>query len=139
MKVYTIALVLCLSEFASTTATADMAMAPSEDMKPGILKHRRSLLSTQSEMDTNANTDESIEIGGESIRDLQGDESPWKGNNLCQASCSEDDVCKFTAKVNLFTGELGYYRFEECGDVDNPTLVMDVGKTYQFVQSDVSN
>ena len=139
MKVCTIALVLCLSEFASTTVTADMAMAPSEDMKPGILKHRRSLLSTQSEMDTNANTDESIEMGGDSIRDLQGDESPWNDVKLCQASCSDDDVCKFTAKVNLFGGEWGYYQFEECGDVDNPTLVMDVGKTYQFVQSDVSN
>ena len=132
MKVCTIALVLCLSEFASTTVTADMAMAPSEDMKPGILKHRRSLLSTQSEMDTNAN--KSIEMDGRS----RGDESPWN-NNLCQASCSDDDVCKFTAKVNLFGGEWGYYQFEECGDVDNPTLVMDVGKTYQFVQSDVSN
>jgi len=139
MKVYTTASVLCLSEFAFTTATADMAMAPSEDMKPGILKHHRSLLSTQSHIDTNANTDESIEMGRESIRDLQGDESPWNDNNLCQASCSDDDVCKFTAKVNLFGGEWGYYQFEECGDVDNPTLVMDVGKTYQFVQSDVSN
>ena len=58
---------------------------------------------------------------------------------LCEASCSDDDVCKFTAKVNLFGGEWGYYQFEECGDVDSPTLVMDVGKTYQFVQSDVSN
>ena len=58
---------------------------------------------------------------------------------LCEATCSDDDVCKFTTKVDLFTGELGYYRFEECGDVDNPTLRMDVGKTYQFVQSDVSN
>ena len=45
---------------------------------------------------------------------------------LCYASCSADEsgqeVCKFTTKVNLYAGELGYYQFEECGDDVNPTL-----------------
>ena len=62
---------------------------------------------------------------------------------LCYASCATDnegrDVCRFTARVNLFAGELGYYGFEECGDVSNPTLAMEVGRTYEFVQQDPSN
>lgn len=64
--------------------------------------------------------------------------------DLCYASCSADEsskeeVCTFTAKVNLFAGELGYYQFEECGDNVNPTLGMELGKTYKFTQQDRSN
>lgn len=51
----------------------------------------------------------------------------------CVATCV-DDVCTFTAKVNLFAGELGYFTFEECGDVASPTLGIELGKTYRFVQ-----
>ena len=61
---------------------------------------------------------------------------------LCYANCSVDgekEVCKFTAKVDLYAGELGYYQFEECGDATNPTLGLEVGKTYEFVQKDRSN
>ena len=54
-------------------------------------------------------------------------------DTLCRANCSGDE-CVFTAKLNLFAGELGYYSFEECGDAVNPTLGMEVGKTYRFVQ-----
>ena len=63
--------------------------------------------------------------------------------DLCYASCSADEsgkeVCKFTTKVNLYAGELGYYQFEECGDDVNPTLGMEIGKTYEFIQQDRSN
>jgi hypothetical protein len=45
----------------------------------------------------------------------------------------------FTAKVNLHAGELGYYQFEECGDTVNPTLGMEIGETYSFVQTDPTN
>lgn len=51
----------------------------------------------------------------------------------CLGNC-EGDVCTYTAKVNLFAGELGYYTFEECGDAVNPTIGVQVGKTYRFVQ-----
>ena len=53
--------------------------------------------------------------------------------DVCRANCSGDE-CVFTAKLNLFAGELGYYTFEECGDEVNPTLGMEVGKTYRFDQ-----
>lgn len=64
--------------------------------------------------------------------------------DLCYATCtinegSGKEVCTFTAKVDLHAGELGYYTFEECGDKTNPTLGMEVGKTYEFVQADRSN
>lgn len=51
----------------------------------------------------------------------------------CVATCA-DDICTYNAKVNLFAGELGYFTFEECGDVVNPTLGIELGKTYRFVQ-----
>jgi len=54
-------------------------------------------------------------------------------DTACRANCSGDE-CVFTARLNLFAGELGYYTFEECGDEVNPTLGMEVGKTYRFDQ-----
>ena len=46
----------------------------------------------------------------------------------------------FTARVDLFAGELGYYVFEECGlNVLNPTIAMELGQTYTFVQEHRTN
>lgn len=45
----------------------------------------------------------------------------------------------FTVKVNLHASELGYYMFEECGEMVNPTIGMEVGETYTFIQADRSN
>ena len=64
--------------------------------------------------------------------------------DVCLANCVIDgdtgkEVCTFTTKINLYAGELGYYQFEECGDATNPTLGLEVGKTYEFVQKDPSN
>jgi hypothetical protein len=36
----------------------------------------------------------------------------------------------------LFALFLGYFSFEECGDMVNPTIGMEVGETYTFVQAD---
>ena len=66
-------------------------------------------------------------------------------DELCEATCSnvedtdEGEICVFTTKVDLYAGELGYYQFEECGDAVNPTLALEVGKTYRFSQADRSN
>lgn len=54
----------------------------------------------------------------------------------CDAAATE---CTFTVKVHLMAGELGYYQFEECGEITNPTIAMEMGKTYRFVQADRSN
>ena len=51
----------------------------------------------------------------------------------CFAPC-DGDVCTYNLRVNLFAGELGYYTFDECGDITNPTIGVQVGKTYKFVQ-----
>ncbi|KAL7519120.1 hypothetical protein ACHAWX_003916 [Stephanocyclus meneghinianus] len=63
--------------------------------------------------------------------------------SICNANCTIDssgnEFCKFTANVDLFASELGYFRFLECGDVPNPTLGIELGKTYQFIQADPSN
>ena len=74
----------------------------------------------------------------------QEDATATTTDDLCYATCtstatSGNEVCTFTTKVNLFAGELGYYEFEECGDATNPTLAMELGKTYQFIQKDISN
>jgi len=63
---------------------------------------------------------------------------------ICRASCSVDQTtgaerCKFTAKINVHSSELGYFQFEECGDSIMPTLGMEVGKTYEFIQADSTN
>jgi len=49
-----------------------------------------------------------------------------------------DDICVVKTKVNYFAGETGYYEFEGCDGI-NPTLLLTVGRTYKFDQSDVTN
>jgi len=42
--------------------------------------------------------------------------------------------------VDLYAGELGYYKFEECPDEGvNPTIGMITDETYTFIQKDKSN
>jgi uncharacterized protein (DUF305 family) len=68
----------------------------------------------------------------------------WGGDynhdpELCHANCS-GDICYYTGKVDLFASEFGAYYFEECPEAGNyPKLTMEIGKTYRFVQNDVSN
>jgi len=60
--------------------------------------------------------------------------------DLCKGSCSADGTqCSFTVKVNFFEGEWGYFTFEECGDAPNPTLGLELGVTYTFDQTEISN
>jgi len=84
-----------------------------------------------------------LSIGALSAASASESTATSTNGGLCYASCAIDEsgieLCKFTTKVNLYAGELGYYQFEECGDDVNPTLGMEVGKTYQFVQKDRSN
>jgi len=84
-----------------------------------------------------------LSIGALSAASASESTATSTNGGLCYASCAVDEsgieLCKFTTKVNLYAGELGYYQFEECGDDVNPTLGMEVGKTYQFVQKDRSN
>jgi hypothetical protein len=65
-----------------------------------------------------------------------------RAQDVCQASCDgEGDakVCTFTAKLDIFASSTGYYQFEECGDAVMPTLAMEQGVTYRFVQNDETN
>jgi hypothetical protein len=55
-----------------------------------------------------------------------------------EAPCTSSNNI-FTVKPNLFSGQLGYFTFEECGDQVHPTLGLEIGETYTFVQKDVSN
>ena len=58
---------------------------------------------------------------------------------LCNANC-KGDICYYTSKVDLFASEFGVYYFEECPEAGKyPKLTMEIGKTYRFVQNDVSN
>ncbi|CAB9498173.1 expressed unknown protein [Seminavis robusta] len=51
---------------------------------------------------------------------------------------SENKV--FHVRVDLYSGELGYYAFEECGlENVNPTVAMEIGETYTFIQKHRSN
>jgi hypothetical protein len=56
-----------------------------------------------------------------------------EGNVDCVALC-DGDMCTYNVHVDLFASELGYFKFEECGDITNPTIGVELGKTYKFVQ-----
>ena len=57
----------------------------------------------------------------------------------CEAACN-DDICTYTALVDMFASEFGFFHFEECPEAGNmPTITMELGKTYRFVQRDISN
>jgi len=64
-------------------------------------------------------------------------------DDVCKGECKSnaDGVkeCTFTATINPMAGELGYFRFDECGEVDNPTIGMELDTTYYFVQNDKTN
>jgi hypothetical protein len=65
---------------------------------------------------------------------------PWTG---CSAPCDEaTGLCTYTARVDLHASEFGYYNFDECTGESGgnmPDIGMELGRTYRFVQSDVSN
>ncbi len=49
------------------------------------------------------------------------------GHIPCLGACSTNGIsgnkeCVFTTMLDLFAGELGYFKFAECGDEPNPTL-----------------
>ena len=76
----------------------------------------------------------SLYDGGNPINQVPFEESGYD-RPLCK---SPNNV--FTARVDLHAGELGYYVFEECGlDVFNPTIAMELGETYTFVQKHRTN
>jgi hypothetical protein len=58
----------------------------------------------------------------------------------CQAACNDNGICTYTALVDMFASEFGFFHFKECPDAGNmPTITMELGKTYRFVQRDISN
>jgi hypothetical protein len=72
---------------------------------------------------------------------------------LCEAGCdhsketgtsctyndSPPETCKYTATFDPHAGPVGYFKFDECGDVANPVIKMKQGTTYIFDQSHDSN
>jgi len=56
----------------------------------------------------------------------------------CTPCAGGTNVCTIKAKVNFYAGETGYFEFEGCEGV-NPTLLLNVGRTYKFDQKDNSN
>jgi len=76
-----------------------------------------------------------ISVNAESSAETNGDYC--KGN--CTTDDSGDKQCTFTTELNLYASELGYYSFKECGAKTNPTLELEVGTTYTFDQTNVTN
>jgi uncharacterized protein (DUF305 family) len=56
----------------------------------------------------------------------------------CKPCDGTDGVCDVIVKVNLLASATGYYEIDGCEGV-NPTLHLEVGRTYQFDQTDKSN
>ena len=49
------------------------------------------------------------------------------------------ETCKYTATFDPHAGPVGYFKFDECGDIANPVIKMKQGTTYIFDQSHDSN
>ena len=61
--------------------------------------------------------------------------SPQEEGKICTSPTNT-----FTVIVDIYASERGYYTFEECGvDWVNPTIGLEYGETYTFVQKDRSN
>jgi len=80
-------------------------------------------------------------ISGVSGKTTSSEDTEYSGD-ICLADCSSG-VCTFTFTVNHYVSELGYYVVEECNkdgeEVIMPTLGIQKGVTYKFVQSDLHN
>jgi hypothetical protein len=86
----------------------------------------------------------------QTMKSLLANNPDYPDEDNCELNITEQDYVQQkssiaanqnerTVKVNYFVGKLGYFQFEECGDLVNPTLGMEVGETYTFVQADVTN
>jgi len=82
------------------------------------------------------------EVGRERKRRKMDEEIPQRKlqEQACEpcAGTSIDEPCTLNVKVDIYSGELGYYEFEECEGI-NPVLHLTVGKLYYFDQTDKSN
>jgi len=56
----------------------------------------------------------------------------------CLGDCTGTD-CTFTTKMDLYASSMGYFTFEECGDIVQPVLGLVHGNTYTFLQHDETN
>lgn len=68
----------------------------------------------------------------------ESDDCTYKSGIDCRPCEGTSGDCVVEVGVNLLAGEWGYYVIEGCEGV-NPTLHLEVGRTYLFDQSDVSN
>ena len=48
-------------------------------------------------------------------------------------------MCDIHVHVDLFETVLGAFKFDECGDEPYPTIGLEIGKTYRFVQKEINN
>lgn len=60
--------------------------------------------------------------------------SQASGESICTSAYNT-----FTVKVDIFASERGYYQFEECGEVNNPVIGLEIGEVYTFTQKDRTN
>eukprot|EP00804_Cyclotella_cryptica_P003111 CCRYP_006098-RA/>CCRYP_006098-RA protein AED:0.03 eAED:0.03 QI:72/1/1/1/0.5/0.66/3/228/934 len=66
--------------------------------------------------------------------------SDSSAGGICKITCSSDsDVCDIYVHVNLFATVLGAFTFDECGDQPYPTIGLEIGKTYRFIQKELNN
>jgi hypothetical protein len=68
----------------------------------------------------------------------EAEECTYTSGIDCTPCEGTDGDCVVKVGINLLAGETGYYIIEGCSGV-NPTLHLEVGRTYLFDQSDLSN
>lgn len=70
---------------------------------------------------------------------VQSQEGVFVDDDTTGSVVCTSDTNTYTVKLDLYASQLGYYTFEECGDMVNPTIGMEVGQTYTFIQTDRTN
>mmetsp|Transcript_37040 Transcript_37040/g.73370 ORF Transcript_37040/g.73370 Transcript_37040/m.73370 type:complete len:425 (-) Transcript_37040:298-1572(-) len=68
--------------------------------------------------------------------------SSAEASTPCDATCTGTGAtraCSYTFTLDYFASTTGYYKVAECGDDVQPTLTMEAGIPYDFIQEDATN
>jgi len=79
-----------------------------------------------------------MDVGRRDQEEEGGDAPVYEHAIECTPCADSDGVCAVMVKVDFYTSALGHYVIDGCEGV-NPTLLLEVGRTYKFDQSDISN
>lgn len=79
-----------------------------------------------------------LDVGRRDQESAADAQSVYEHSIECTPCADSEGTCDIALKVDFFTSELGHYVVDGCEGV-NPTLLLEMNRTYKFDQSDISN